>query len=153
MILGISQTFETVSVCGEPLLERFEEQLLAAVAVDVGIEVPEPDVGERVRAVELLIARVEVDRRCAGVRRDEVAAVDVEVDAVDAMDDLREGVEVEGDQVVDRYVRQVRDRVQRGARASVGAAIGPRGVDPVVRGDGVSLAVDRDVEVAREREE
>ena len=66
-----------------------------------------------------------------------VAAVDVEVDAVQVVDDLRERVEVERDQVVDLEPGQMLDRVERGGRAVV-SAIRPRRVDPVVRLDRVS---------------
>ena len=74
---------------------------------------------------------------------------------MEAVDDLLEGVEVERDQVVDLTCSPVRCSIVSTAaqRAAVRAAVGPRSVDPVVRRDRVSLAVDRDVEVAREREQ
>ena len=137
----------------EPRLQRLHEQLLATVAVDVGIEVPEADVRERVGAVESLVPGMEVDRGPARPERVVVAPIDVEVDAAQPVDDLLERVEVERDQEVDvDPAREVFHRVQRCGWA-VCAAIGPRRVDPVVGRDGVPLAVDRDVEVAREREQ
>src|SRR5689334_24466061 len=47
------------------LLERLEEELLARVAVDVRVEVAEAHVRERVRGVDALISRPEVDLRDA----------------------------------------------------------------------------------------
>ncbi len=68
------------------------------------------------------------------------------------VDDLREGVEVERDQVVDVEAGQVLHRVERRVGAVV-AAGRPGGVDPVLRVDHVAVAVDGHPEVAREREQ
>src|SRR4029077_16511078 len=59
---------ELLAVAEDPpepdlLLGRREERLLARRADEVVVEVPVADVVERVAAAELLVARVEVDRR------------------------------------------------------------------------------------------
>ena len=47
----------------EPVLQRLDEQLLARRPVEVGVGVAVADVVERLLAVELLVARLEVDLR------------------------------------------------------------------------------------------
>ena len=49
----------------EAVLERLEEELLAREPVEVGVGVAEADEVERLLAVELLVAGMEVDRRVA----------------------------------------------------------------------------------------
>ena len=68
------------------VLERLEEQLLAREPVEVGVGVAEADEVERLLAVELLVAGLEVDLRVAARAADrvDVAVVDVHVDAVRA---------------------------------------------------------------------
>src|SRR5581483_10367427 len=131
---------------GEAILERLQEELLAREAVQVGVGMAEADEVERLLAVQLLIAGLEIDRRVAARAADgvEVAVVDVDVDAVHLVDEQLEAVEVDGDEVVDRDVRQVLDGVERPALA----AGRPGAVDPI-RGEGdiAAVAVDRDDQV------
>ena len=68
------------------------------------------------------------------------------------VDDLREGVEVERDQIVDMQSREVLHGVERRCRAVVAAEL-PGRVDPVLRVDRVPVAIDVHLEVAREREQ
>jgi hypothetical protein len=136
----------------QAVLERVEEQLLAREPVEVGVRVPETDVVERLLAVELLVAGLQVDLCVAARTADgvEVAVVDVDVDAVQLVDDQLEPVEVDSDDVVDGNVREVCDRVER----SLLAADRPRLVDAAVRTRHVgAVAIDRHLEVARERHE
>ena len=132
------------------ILERPDEGLLARDPVEVGVGVPEPDVVERLIAAEPLIPGMEVDRREA--RRAplvvEVAAVDVDPDSSDRVDELAEALEVDRDQVVDRELRQLPDRLERAPRA----AFGVRLVDPppVGRLTGTGHV---DHEIARKREQ
>ena len=98
------------------LLERPHEHLLARVAVEVRVRVPEADEVERLLAVQLLVAGLQVDRGVAlapGRVVVEVAAVDVHPDAADLGDDLLEAAEVDRDQVVDRDARERLDRLER----------------------------------------
>ena len=70
-------------------LERAHEHLLPRESVEIRVGVPVADVVERLVAGELLVARLEVDRRVAegAAAVVEVAPVDVEPDAADAVDD------------------------------------------------------------------
>ena len=70
----------------EAVLQRLEEELLPREPVEVGVGVPEADEVERLLAVELLVAGLQVDRRVAAgpAVRVDVAVVDVDVDAVRA---------------------------------------------------------------------
>ena len=52
--------------------ERLEEELLPRDAVDVGVGVPEADEVERLLAVELLVAGLEIDLRVAARTADRV---------------------------------------------------------------------------------
>ncbi len=136
------------------VLERFEEELLAREPVDVGVGVPEADEVERLLPVEALVARLEVDRRVAarstlGV---DVAMVDLHVDAVELVHEQLEAVEVDRDQVVHREPGQLLDGLERPVRRAVPARR-PRGVDPVGLERRDRVAVDRHLQVAREREE
>src|SRR5437870_3807811 len=51
------------AACPELVLDLTKEVLLASAADQVGVEVAEPDVIERVRAAQALVARLDVDRR------------------------------------------------------------------------------------------
>jgi hypothetical protein len=95
---------------------------------------------------------MKVDRRRARVRRDVVAAVHVHVHAVQVVDDLLEGVEVEGDEVIDLEPGQALHRDEGRGRAVV-AAQRPGRVDAVGGGGSTGVAVDRHPHVAREREQ
>ena len=107
-----------------------QEVLLARGAEEVAVAVAVADVVERVLALELLIARLDVDRRelLARTRRRVVvvvAAVDVDVDASDVVDRAPEAAEVDVDDVVDREV--LARRVQE---------------EPLDRGDGLARPAD-----------
>jgi hypothetical protein len=65
------------------------------------------DVGEGLVAAQALVAGLDVDELVGRVAVVEVAAVDVDVDAADRVDQAEEGGEVEVDLVVDRDPRQV----------------------------------------------
>ena len=121
---------------------------------------PEADEVERLLAAQELVARLQVDVRVVVVVRAGVLvvvpAVDVHPHAAELVDDLLEPVEVHGDQVVDRQSRQVLHR-QDGSRR---AAARVRRVDAVAARRDVAgvvglraRAVDRHVEVTREREQ
>ena len=101
------------------VLQRIEEQLLPREPVEVGVGVPEADEVERLLAVELLVAGMQVDLRVAAgpPERVDVAVVDVDVDAVQLVHEQLEAVEVDRDQVVDRQARQLRDGLERARRA------------------------------------
>jgi hypothetical protein len=109
------------------------------------------DVVERVPALELLVAGVDVDRRvalaAAGVVV-EVVAVDVDVDAADVVDGAPEGPELDADHVVDREVvaRRVLEQLLDRLDGQPLAAVLERGVDLVA-----AVAGDLDGEVARDR--
>ena len=130
-----------------------QEVLLARGAVEVVVAVAVADVVQRVLALELLVAGLDVDRGVglAGGRRRVVvvvAPVDVDVDAVDVVDRALEAAEVHVDHVVDREVlagrvlEQALDRHDRLARAA----------DLVGRVDLAGAgARDLDLQVARER--
>ena len=100
-------------------------------------------------AVEVLVAGLQVDGRvgvAAGRVVVEVPAVDVHVDAVEAVDDVPEGAEVDRDHVVDRDPGQLLHGRQRAARAAVGV-----GLVDAARPRRVALAAGvRHDEVARE---
>src|ERR1051326_4556246 len=109
--------------------ERLQEELLARDAEEVGVEVAIANVGERVVAVEPLVAGPEVDRRVAartGVVV-EVAVVDVDPHAAELIDELQEAVEVDGDEVVDREASERSHRVL----AALRSALRERRVDAV----------------------
>ena len=132
------------------VLERAHEQLLAGGAVDVRVRVAEADEVERPRPVHALVPGLEVDLRVAARAAVVVvvAAVDVEPDTAELVDELTEPAEVDGDDVVDRQARQGAD----GAQRPDGAARCVRRVD--LRREGrVAGTVDRHVEVTREREQ
>ena len=78
----------------------------------------EADEVERLLAVQLLVARLEVDLRVAARAADgvDVAVVDVDVDAVQLVDEQLEAVEVDRDEVVDGDSRQLLDGVERAGR-------------------------------------
>ena len=138
-------------VVGELVLHRLHELLLAGDAEEVGVGVPVADVVERAAAGEQLVAGLEVDLRVAERRREagvvvEVAAVDVDPDAAEPVDDLLEPPEVDRDQVVDRQADQVADRLHRPLRAAVRV-----GRVDLPREDRLARAVDVDDQVARER--
>jgi hypothetical protein len=86
------------------LLQRLEEELLARVAEEIGVEVAVPHEGECIRGVQPLVARKQVDlghaRTVGGIAQ--VAMVDVDPDATEVVHELREAAEVDGDEVVDR---------------------------------------------------
>ena len=128
-----------------------DEELLAREAVEIRIGVSEADEVERFLAVELLVARLQVDLRVA-VRtalRVQVPVVDVHVDPVQLVHEQLEAVEVDRDQVVRCNARESGNRRDR-ARGSAGR---PRSVD-AVDGAGRSVtAIDRNDEVTRKREE
>ena len=132
------------------VLERPDEQLLACVPVDVGVRVAEPYEVEGVRPVQPLIARLEVD---LGVPARApvvvvVAPIHVEPDTAELVDELAEAAEVDRDDVVDRQPREGADGPERAHRAAGGVG----GVD--LRDERrLTRAVDRHVEVAREREQ
>jgi hypothetical protein len=135
------------------LLERAHERLLARDAREVRVGVPEADEVECLLAGQLLVAGLQIDVRVVVVGRTRVlvvvATVDIQPDPTKRVDDLLEAMEVDGDQVVDREPRQVLDREQRALR--VAARVG--GVDPIGTEWGRRVAVDRHVEVARERQQ
>ena len=147
--LETSSSARIASWCGdlaqEVLLARGAEEVVVAVAV--------ADVVERVLALDLLVARLHVDRRVGLARGGGrvvvvVAAVDVDVDPADVVDRALEAAEVDVDDVVDREVlargvlEQALDRVERLAR-------------PADLVGGVDLARPRardlDLQVARDR--
>ena len=103
------------------ILERANEALLPGIAVEVAVGVPEAHEVERLGAVELLIAGLQVDRGVPGGAAVAVvvAAVDVHPHAAELVDDLREPAEVDRDQVVDRDAGQLAHRVERPPRATV----------------------------------
>ena len=107
-IFGI---FERREVVRELVLHRLDELLLAGDPEEVGVGVAVAHVVERAAAGELLVPGLEVDLRVAERRREagvvvEVAAVDVDPDAAERVDDLLEAAEVDRDQVVDRQADQ-----------------------------------------------
>ena len=108
-----------LEVLADLVLEGADEGLLARVAVEVAVGVPEPDERERLVAVQLLVAGLQVDRRVEAVVV-VVAAVDVHPDPAELVDDLGEAAEVDRDQVVDRHPGELADGVERPARAAVG---------------------------------
>ena len=112
----------------------------------------EADEVERLLAVQLLVARLEVDLRVAARAADgvDVAVVDVHVDAVQLVDEELEAVEVDRDQVVDVDAGELLDGVERAGRPTRRE----RRVDAVGRDCcRLVVAVDRHDEVAREREQ
>ena len=142
---------------GRDLLARLaQEVLLARRANDVVVGVPVARVVERVEPAQRLVARLDVDLLVVllaveGVVLVEVAAVDVDVDAVEGVDGAGEALEVDVDDVVDlqpvgsrRGPGQLLDRLQ----GQLGAAVRVGGVQ-LVGAD----ARDLDAEVARQREE
>ncbi len=135
----------------EPILQRLDEELLARDAVEIRVGVAVAHEVERLLAVELLVAGLEVDRREAArpALCIEVAAIDVGVDAAELVHEELEAVEVDGDQVVDGEAGQLLDRVECSARP----ADRPRGVDAIRRRRRRRIAVDGNDEVTREREQ
>ncbi len=106
---------------------------------------------EPVLAVQALVARAHVDRGVGGPAARvvvQVAVVDVHVDAPKLVHDLREALEVDGDDVVDGDVRQVLDRLQGSLRAAVRVGL----VDPAAERPGSPAPRDVDYQVARERQ-
>jgi hypothetical protein len=107
------------------------------------------DVVERVLALELLVARVHVDRRVVLAARVvvEVVAVDVDVDPADVVDDLAEAAEVDLDDVVD-----LERLAGPGEQLLDGLDGQPRPTQLVGRVDAVApVAGDGDLEVTRDR--
>ena len=88
------------------LLDLADEVLLAGDAHEVGVGVAVAHVVERRLAAQLLVAGLDVDvAYCGGGQPGilvVVAAVDVDVDAADRVDDAAEALEVDVDDVVDR---------------------------------------------------
>ncbi len=130
---------------GELAFHLAQKDLLAHDAGEVAVlVVAEAHPVERLRAVQALVAGIDVDRRVA---RDGgvvvVAAVDHEVRAAELVDDLLEAVEVDVDEVVDGHAQQALGDLER----EPGAAERVGGVD-LVR----TVAGDRDQQVARHRE-
>ena len=111
----------------------------------------EADEVERLLPVELLVAGLEIDLCVAARPRDgvDVAVIDLHVDAVHLVHEQLEAVEVDRDQVVHGDSGQLLDGVERAAHA----AGRPGGVDAVGLDRGRRIAVDRHLEVAREREQ
>jgi hypothetical protein len=93
---------ERVEVSFQLSLQRLEELLLPGDAVEVGVCVSEADELQRASAAEELVSGLEVDVRVvrggSTVVSVVVAAVDVEPDPSEVVDDLLEAVEVDGDQ-------------------------------------------------------
>ena len=119
--------------------------------MEVRVRVAEADEVERRAPGQPLVAGLEVDLRVAVPGADAgvvvvVAAVDVDPDAAERVDDLLEAAEVDGDQVVDREAGQPADRLERPLRAAGRV----RRVD--LRAELVSGAADVDDHVSRERE-
>ena len=108
-----------------PLAGGAEEVLLARGADQVGVGVAVAHVLQRLFAAEQLVAGLDVDfgiffgGRDADVRV-VVAAVDVDVDAVDRVDGADEAEVVDVDDVVDRQPGQFLDHLQGQFRAAVG---------------------------------
>ena len=136
---------------GDLVLDRAEDLLLAARAGQVrflGVAIVVAGAGERERllAVDLLLAALQAQRVAAVLEAavelgdDAAAAVG---DAAERVDQLREVLEVDLDQVVDLDAEVGLD----GADRQRGAADGVRGVDLVLAGAG-----DVDHGVARDRE-
>ena len=139
-----------LGIAAELLLRGADELLLADDAEEVGVRVPVTHEVERLLAAQSLVAGLQVDPCVAGRPPVvvEVAPVDVHVDASELVDDLDEAEEVDADQIVDRDVRELLDRLERSQRAA--GRIG--GVDLVVP-DRSARTVDRHPHVAREREQ
>src|SRR5690606_30170067 len=98
-----------------------DEFLLAGAADKVVVVVPVADVLQRLEAAEALVAGGDVDGRVftAGAV---VAAVNVDVDAADLVDDIGEPAEVDVDDVVrfDPLFGEFADGLQGQLRAAVG---------------------------------
>ena len=109
----------------------------------------EADVVERLLPGQVLVPRVEVDRRVVLAVRVvvEIAVVDVEIDAAELVHDVAEADEVDRDDVVDRDAGQLLDGLQRPARPAVRVGL----VDPAGERQLARAAGNRDDEVARER--
>ena len=107
---------ERVEVSRDLVAQGTQELLLPGEPVEVGIGVPEADELECAATRQALVAGRQVDVRVVGRRRADVlvvvAAVDVEPDPAEVVDDLLEPVEVDRDQVVDPEPRQLADRLQ-----------------------------------------
>ncbi len=133
----------------EPLVEGAHEDLLPLDPVQVGVRVPVADERERPAARDLLVPRLEVDRRkgrsTAGVVV-EVPPVDVDPDPAQLVDGLDESPVVDRHEVVDRQPGQLLDRLD----GSLEPAERVRRVDRA-RKWGAPGAVDVDHQVARER--
>jgi hypothetical protein len=138
-------------VVADLVLDRPDEELLASVADEIVVSVPIADERERSAAVDLLVARLEVDRGvllAVAVVLVVVAPVDVDPDAAELVDHLREAAEVDRDEVVDRQARQRLHCLDRALRA----ARRVRGVDAVAEWQ-AARTVNLDLEVAREGEQ
>ena len=142
---------------GHLLTSGADELLLPREPVEIGVGVPEADEVERLLARQVLVARLQVDVRVVGLGGADVlvvvAPVDVEPDPAELVHDPDEAEEVDRDQVVDRHVRQVPHGLERAAEAAVGVgAVDP--ARPLCDGRTAALAgaVERDLEVARERQ-
>jgi hypothetical protein len=130
------------------LLDRLHEQLLAREAEEIRVGVPVADEVEGLPALELLVARPEVDRRVDAAGRVVVPAVDVHPDAAELVHDVAEALEVDRDQVVDREVRERAHGFERAGRPTERVRlVDPARVCATVRAAAV------DDQVAREREQ
>ncbi len=124
-----------------------DEVLLAGVADDVVVGVPEADEGEGLGPAELLVARLDVDARVVGGGRVVVVAVvDVGVDATDRVDQVLEAAEVDVDYVVDDQAGE--DLLAQRLDQQVGPA---QRVGGVQLGDS-SRHREPDLKIARDRE-
>ncbi len=92
-------------------LHLAQKDLLAHDAREVAVlVVAKAHPVERLRAVQALVAGVDVDRRVAGHRGVVVvAAIDHQVGSAEPVDDLLEAVEVDVDEVVDGHAEQLLD--------------------------------------------
>ena len=108
---------DAVEAVGSARLERAQEHLLAGLAVEVVVGVPVAREGQGIGPVQLLVTRLHVDRREAGVlglgEWVVVVLVDVHVDAAERVDELLESREVDVQEVVRVDAGDLLDRLQR----------------------------------------
>jgi len=102
-----------------------QEVLLPGAADDVAVFVSKAHIVERFRAAHLLIARLDVDRRVPRANRQvavvvEVATINVNVNAANAVDRLAEAAEVDVHHMVDLQPCVFGDRLQRKFGAAEG---------------------------------
>ena len=105
----------------QPALQLAQERLLTGVAHEVGVVVAVAHVLERVQPIELAVPGLDVDHGVVvvAVVRVQVAAVDVDVDAMNRLDRVAERAEVDRHVVVDRAPDQRADGLQCKRRAAV----------------------------------